>query len=209
MPSHEHEKYVFALLPTEEFNAESVLSVPQGFRGVIWKNAYDFEILSPGEYALSKYFPKEKKLFGGGKLHGKIAFVNTNLTYQVDWGTGQPVVYYDKKLDRATKVGFSGSFRVKVDFVEELVYYARNKALANLELRQMVQELSGEFVKALNPAIKNYIESKELDFSKIPAYISQISNAAEVGVRPLFSKIGLWTVDFAITGHVFPEHENN
>lgn len=207
MPSRENEKCVYAQLLNETFSADCAFSVPLGYQGVIWKNAYDFEILPSGEYSLEKYLPKEKKLFGAGKLHGKVAYVNTDISYRVDWGTGQPVVYYDKTLDRATKVGFSGSFRVRVDIVETFLQYAREKSLKNLELREIVNEQGGEFVKALAPALKAYIDKNELDFKKIPAYLTEIASAAEGRIRPVFSKLGLWIEDFAITGYAFPETE--
>lgn len=207
IPSAECEKNAYAQLYEEEFDGNSILSVPLGYSGVIWKNAYDFELLSPGEYELSKYLPKEKKLFGGGKIHGKIGYVNKEISYKVDWGTGQPVVYFDKTLDRAVKVAFSGSFRVKVDMDEPFLQYARGKALKAIKLEAMVSEQAGEFVNGLAPALKAPIEKLALDFRHIPANLSEIAQAAQVRIRPVFSKMGLWLEDFAVTGCMFPENE--
>ena len=207
MPGIECEKNAYAQISEEEFDAGAVLSVPLGYEGIIWKNAYDFELLSAGEYQLSKYLPKEKKLFGGGKLHGKIGYVNKEISYKVEWGTGQPVVYFDKTLDRAVKVGFSGSFRVKVDMVEPFLHYAREKALKNLSLQTIVNEQSGEFINGLAPALKAHIEKAQLDFKHIPASLSDIAQAAEIRIRPVFSRTGLWLEDFTVTGYLFPENE--
>jgi len=204
IPWAECEANSYAVLADEEFPIDAVMHVPQGFEGVAVKDVYTHEILYPGDYSLEDKLNRVKKGFKKAYLTGKVAYINKNAVYNVGWGTGKPVVYYDKALGRAVSAGFSGAMVLKADQSEAFAAYALKKNAKTVAIKDIVRENAQDFVQALNPALQASIEKKELDFKTIPARLDQIALGAVNKIRMVFAPMGLWIESFTITGYTFP-----
>ncbi len=204
-PWPECEKSAYAQYEPEEiYNLGAQLHVPHGYEGIVWKDMHNYEILMPGDYELGDRMQRVKKVIGRSYLAGKVAYINKSISELIEWGTGRPVSYFDKTLEHTVTVAFSGSLNVRVDLSEPFIKYISSGNIKKITLRDIIKDRAPAFINALSPALKYFIEENNLDFRMIPTKLREISDSAELRIRPVFTQIGLWVSDLVITGYVFP-----
>lgn len=199
------ESLAYLRLEEEAFPASAHLVVPAGYEAVVWKNPYDYTLRYPGAYPLRGDLPERRIRIGRSELTGRVGFLNKRLKYTLYWGTGTPIAYSDPELLRCNQAGFSGSLTLKLDMSEVFLKRVSMTGEVRASLKELAAERLPAFSLALNRALLQEIERRELSFRGIARGLAGLTVATAGRVREAFLTPGLWMDDFLIENCVFPD----
>lgn len=179
------------------FNNGAVCDVFQAGRHTI--NAENIPLLLKA-LGLSFLFRKQTPLLA------EVWFVNKTFLLDVKWGTPTPIQLQDPKYKTFVPVRAFGQFGVRItnskQFLLKLV-----GTLPYFTKETLLKYFRGICLSKIKDVIASYIARQNVCVLEINAYLSEISDALQEKIAPLFDEYGIALTHFCVNDINVPEND--
>lgn len=202
--------------PIEDFNLGSQLIVHESQEALFYLNGQALDLFGPGRYTLeTENIPMLRRVYalptgGQSPFHAEVYFINKTVHMDMKWGTDARVRFIDPLTGIPLDIGASGEMKLCAADARRLVVKLVGTT-AGLQTRQALQEggehgyraLRDFFRGAISSAVKDClagtIKEQKINILEIDAHTTELSQALQARIAPIFEDYGLSVPYFFIT----------